>query len=112
MSSPMDQADLRLAAEAIAAINDVGELDELKEEIADEARVQDCPTSLDDLLKHRSINQGRTVTWLAGELESMFGAPRESCLEAAASVVLVTRRQIALDCLTHRAKQLAGEAHR
>ncbi len=104
---PMDQAELRLAAEAIYAIHDAGELDELKAEIADVAHEHDCPPSVEGLLCHRSINQKWSVEWLAGELSEMLGAPREACLQAAASVVLKTRRQIAIDCIVHRAQQLA-----
>jgi hypothetical protein len=106
---PMDQAELRLAAEAIVAINEAGELEELKAEIADVCRDQDCPPSVDELLRHRSFNQRCTVEWLAKELCAMLGASCEACLEAAASVVLQTRRQIALDCITHRAQQLARQ---
>jgi len=110
---PMDQAELRLAAQAICAINEAGELAELKAEIADVASEQDCPSSLEQLLQHRSFNQRYTVDWLAKELELMFDAPHGACVAAAASVVLPTRRQIALDCITHRAQQLARqEGHR
>ncbi len=106
MSSPMDQAELRLAAEAIYAIHEAGELDELKAEIGAVCREQDCPSSLDELLRHRSFNQRYTIEWLAKELGAILDARHDACVAAAASIVLTTRRQIALDCITHRAQQL------
>jgi hypothetical protein len=106
---PMDQAELRLAAEAIAAIDAAGELDELKDDIGATAGEQDCPRSVKDLLRHRSLNQAFAVERVATELAGLLDVSHEAALEAAASIYLKTHRQIVLDLIADRAKAIARQ---
>ena len=103
----MDQAELRAAAEALHLINEAGELQELRADIFAECHRHNCIGSLDEQLKRSTINQQFGVCNLADTLVQLLGAPRRDCMEAAASVFLTTRRQIAVDCVARRAKDIA-----